>query len=142
MEVARERRAHYFKKLSAVELRRLAQNIGLPLRNKERLVSDLAAADIDDGLPIFAVPTDTLREWLGCMVDFYVTELWVNLRRFHPLYHEEVWLDAHARSDFDMLDRRLRAILDSRYWDNGLTGQRGSHGAHADSAAGLTAAGP
>lgn len=101
-------------------LKELAKQKGLKLGGKKAdLVDRMVESGYQFDFPQAYVPSPKFYEWLDAVADGYIAEIQKNAKRFHPLYHEDIWL-AVEDSGLDIIGDKVKAILATKYWESML----------------------
>lgn len=108
--------AKHFMAFTVSTLKNAAKTKGLSLSgNKQDIIRNMVDSGRIFDLPRACFPAPSFFDWLEQVAEGYIVEIHKNARRFHPLYHEHIWLSADSVG-VDVVDLKIQKVLASQYW--------------------------
>ena len=71
-------------------------------------------------LPTAVVRSPKFDEWYNGLVQVYINDIKENSKRFHPLYHKEIWEAVKDSNDDAIVCKIVDDILELKYWEKYL----------------------
>lgn len=103
--------------LSMPCLRDLARPHGIKLGGKKiELRQRLIDSGIDFEFDSCYVASPSLMTRYAEVINGYVSEIKKNAKRFHPLYHVDIWDMAKDGGDYTAIELKIDAIMKTEYW--------------------------
>ena len=119
--VSVEDRQKLLENFTVPALKSIAKTKGLKVGGKR---AELLQRMMDSGhefdLPRAYVAGPKFYEWIDTLAEGYIAEIRKNAKRFHPLYHEDIWLAADGYG-IEFVEEKIACVQKSQYWISMMT---------------------
>jgi hypothetical protein len=108
------------KSLKVPELKEINKKLGYRIsRKKDELVKQVINI-LDEKKPKGGVPNKKFLSLMNDLFGLYISDLKASLIRYHPLLHEYVWECVEADCECFPLEKKVKEIINSKYWEDHL----------------------
>ena len=106
------------KSLKVPELKEINKKLGYRISlKKDELVKQVINI-LDDKKPKGGVLNEKFLSFINDLFNLYISDLKASLKRYHPLLHEYVWEGAELECECGPLEKKVKEISNSKYWED------------------------
>ena len=62
--------------------------------------------------------SEKFLSFINDLFNLYISDLKASLKRYHPLLHEYVWEGAELECECGPLEKKVKEISNSKYWED------------------------